>query len=134
MNDTVSFSQKIAHSSGEIVSKKGYVSTIDLFLALGWLTPNKLNDWKRGKIPYLERSITANLKKISRTMKEFESWAIHSKLKASSTVYKHKSYTLRFSKSGEPNIENAYRTHYVLIKSDKNVGLKNSLHSQDVGF
>lgn len=111
------FSQSVATVAGNVVSLKGYVSAIDLMLGLNWLTPDKLNDWKKGKIPYLERVITANLTKISRTMKEFKAWALHSKLKPSQTVYKHKSCRLRFSKSGHPNIELAYSTHYVLQKS-----------------
>jgi hypothetical protein len=52
-------------------------------------------------------------------MKEFKYWAVHSKLKASITVYKHKGYKLRFSKTGQPNIETAYSTHYVLLKAEK---------------
>ncbi len=111
--------QRVASVAGDVVSKKGYVSVIDLFLGIGWLTLDKVVDWKSGKIPYLEQVITANVSKISRTMKEFKSWAIHSKLKASFTGYKHKSHKLRFSKTGQPNIENAYCTHYVLIKPDK---------------
>jgi hypothetical protein len=112
-------SQCIATVAGDVVSKKGYVSVIDLFLGIGWLTLDKVVDWKSGKIPYLERVITANLSKITKTMKEFKAWAIHSKLKASFTGYKHKSQKLRFSKTGEPNIEIAYCTHYVLVKLEK---------------
>jgi hypothetical protein len=103
--------------AGNIVSKKGYVSVIDLFLEIGWLTPEKLNDWRQGKITFLEKAITANLSKISRTMKELKSWADYSNLKASVTVYKHKNHRLRFSKTGELNIETAYCTHFVLIKT-----------------
>lgn len=105
--------------AGKIVSKKGFVSAIDLFVAIGWLTPDKLREWKAGKVPYLERVITANLHKLSSAMKEFRSWAIHSKLKPSLTVYKHKSCKLHFSKSGNHNIETAYSTHYVLQKTPK---------------
>ena len=112
-------SQKIATLAGNIVSEKSYVSIIDLFMAMGWLKPDKLNDWKLGKISYLERVITANLSKISRKMKEFKSWAIHSKLKARITIYKHKSHRLRFSKTGDLNIETAYSTHYLLIRPEK---------------
>ncbi len=115
-----SFSHPIANAAGKVVDKKGYVSTIDLFLELGWLTSHKLTDWKMGRIPYLERVITANLKKISRAMKELKSWATHSNLKRSMTGYKHKGQLLRFSKSGNSHIENAYRTHYVLPKTNKN--------------
>lgn len=112
-------SNQVATVAGSFVSKKRYVSAIDLFLGIGWLTQDKLTDWKTGKIPYLERVITANLKKISRVMKEFRTWASHAKLKASITVYKHKGCRLRFSKSGNQNIETAYSTHYILLKCDE---------------
>jgi hypothetical protein len=111
-----SFSQQMT-LAGNIVSKKGYVSVIDLFLEIGWLTPEKINDWRQGKIAFLEKVITANLSKISRTMKELKSWADYSNLQASVTVYKHKNHRLRFSKTGELNIEMAYCTHFVLIKT-----------------
>ena len=110
-------SHHIATIAGEAVSTKCYVSSIDLMLGLGWLTTNQLNNWKQGKVPFLEKVITANLTKISRAMKEFRSWAIHSKLKPSITIYKHKNHRLRFSKTGNPNIETMYSTHYVLLKS-----------------
>lgn len=118
-NKKKNLSHKIPNLAGSIISKKGYVSTIDLFLEMGWLKQDNLNDWKRGKISYLERVITANLNKISKAMKELKSWAIHSKLKPSLTVYKHKSHKLRFSKTGQLNIEAAYSTHYILIKTDR---------------
>lgn len=123
----VVLSQRVATLAGNIVSQKGYVSVIDLFVEIGWLTPSQVTDWKMGKVPYLERIITANLSKISKTMKEFRSWALHSKLKPSLTVYKHKSCKLRFSKTGEPNIETAYSTHYELQKSVKKEAALNEL-------
>ena len=124
--------QQVRTVAGNVVSKKGYVSAIDLFLGIGWLTQDKLSDWKKGKIPYLEQVVTANLKKISKAMKEFRTWAIHSKLKSSITVYKHKSCRLRFSKSGSPTIETAYSTHYVLLKAKEKEIPKNDLISSDI--
>lgn len=50
-------SQRVATVAGDIVSKKGYVSVIDLFLGIGWLTLDTVIDWKSGKIPYIERTI-----------------------------------------------------------------------------
>lgn len=115
----INFSPNIAKIAGEAISKKGYVSAIDLLLGIGWLTNEKVTDWKMGRVSYLERIINANLNKISKTMKEFRAWAVHSNLKPSITVYKHKSCSLRFSKSGNPNIEKAYSTHFVLQKPKK---------------
>ncbi len=80
------------------------------------LTLDKLADWKRGRIPYLEGVITTNLSKISKEMQAFQSWVIHSKLKPRVTVYQHGSQPLRFSKTGRLDIEIAYRTHYVLLE------------------
>ena len=114
-----SLSKKVATVAGNTVSRQSYVSAIDLFLGIGWLNQTNLLDWKKGKIPYLEQVATANLKKISRIMKEFRLWANHAKLKKSITVYKHKNYKLRFSKSGNPNIETAYSTHFILLKSKR---------------
>ena len=92
------------------------VSVIDVLLAIDWLSQKNLDDWKTGKIPYLEAVITANLKKISSTMKEFIAWAEYSKLKASTTVYQHKNVHLRFSQSRRDTIEAAYGTQYILFK------------------
>ena len=117
----------IQQVAGNAVSKKGYVSAIDLFLGIGWLTQDRLSDWKKGKIPYLECVVTANLKKISTAMKEFRTWAKHSQLKASITHYNYKNCRLRFSKSGSPTIEKAYSTHYVLIKSNEAMNPKGDL-------
>ena len=125
-----SFSHSIANAAGKVVAKKGYVSTVDLFLELSWLTSHKLDDWKMGRIPHLERVITANLKKISRTMKELRSWAIHSNLNQSMTAYRHKGHPLQFSKSGNTHIESAYRTHYVLPKISKD-NKDNESHSDN---
>jgi hypothetical protein len=108
--------QCIATTAGHIVSKGNSVSVPELFIEMGWLTHNKLLDWKSGKIPYLERVITANLTKIGRAMKEFRQWAMHSKLKAHYVAYQHKGHRLRFSKTGHPTIESAYCTHYKLTK------------------
>lgn len=111
--------QRVATIAGDVVSTKGYVTSIDLMMGLGWLGAAKVADWRKGKIPYLEKVITASLGKISKVMKAFRCWALHSNLKPSVTVYKHKSHKLRFSKSGDPNIETAFSTHYVLISSKK---------------
>ena len=119
-NSKTKFSQHVVSVAGGVVSMKGSVSVIELMLGIGWLTQDKLTDWEQGKVPYLEQVIVASLGKISTVMKEFKAWAIHSKLEARFTEYKHKNCRLRFSKTGEPNIEKVYSTHYVLIKSDKN--------------
>lgn len=104
--------KKVPILSGQFIDSKGWVSSIDLLIALGWLTQKDLLNWRRGRVPYLEKAVSVNLSKISFAMKTFRSWAKHSKLKPSQTVYKKKGHFLRFSKNGISNIERAYQTHF----------------------
>lgn len=72
--------------------------------------------WRQGRIDYLEREIQANLGKISTAMKVFRRWAVGRGLQASETGYvarRRDRRPLRFSKSGNPDIERHYRTHWV---------------------
>lgn len=107
---------KIAAAGEAALAKTGYVTAIDALLATGWLTPDNLARWRQGHVPYLERVTVASLPKISAAMRIFRRWAQDRGLRPSETAYV--SWTkprrpLRFSKSGAPDIERAYRTHWV---------------------
>lgn len=106
----------IAAAGSAAIAKNGYVTAIDVLVGVGWLLPAKVEDWRRGRVPYLERVTVASLPKISTAMKVFRSWAKDAGLRPSETVYV--SWTrdrrrLRFSKSSDPDIERAYRTHWL---------------------
>src|SRR2546426_821886 len=108
--------RRIAAAGGAAVTRNGYVTAIDALLATGWLRPEGVEDWRRGRVPYLERVTVASLPKISAAIRIFRNWAESAGLRPSETVYV--SWTrdrrpLRFSRSGEPSIERAYRTHWL---------------------
>lgn len=112
----VKLRRKTAAASNAAIAKNGYVTAIDALLATGWLRPEKVEEWRRGRVPYLEEAIVASLPKISAAMRVFRSLAESKGLRPSETVYV--SWTkdrrrLRFSKSGNPNLERAYRTHWL---------------------
>ena len=96
---------------------KKYVSPIDILVGMKMLQPAHLLDWRKGKIFYLEKTIQGSLGKISYVMKCFRQWANKKGLKPSQTTYltrtKCPKKELQFSKSGNPIIEKAYRTHYI---------------------
>jgi len=104
-------------AAGEALFRQYYVSAIDVLVGMGLLQPVHVQDWKKGKIPYLEKVIQGNLRKISHAMRSFRKWAEQKDLKASETAYlvrtRGPKRTLQFSKSGHPEIERAYRTHYI---------------------
>jgi hypothetical protein len=83
---------------------------------MGWLDPSSLKNWRLGRVDYLERVARSNLPRLSEAMKILRTWAAANKLKPSETHYVARTagrQRLRFSASGKPDIERAYRTHWV---------------------
>jgi len=111
--------RRVVAAAEAALAARGFVTAIDVLMGLGWLPPSGERAWRQGRIPYLERAITANLSKISKAMRAFRRWARSRGLKPSETAYVARSRDrrpLRFSKSGKPSIELAYRTHWVSPK------------------
>ena len=103
--------------------QRGYAAPADVLVDIGVLPKQKYEDWRFGKVQYLEAACTCNLKKLSFIMKQIGIYAKKMGLKPSFCCYKrwgvkkkhgHKPVIpLRFSKSGNTEIEKAYATHYV---------------------
>ena len=92
------------------------MTAIDVLMSLGWLEPRRVDEWRQGRIAYLEAIVTASLGKISTAMKVFRNWAPARGLTPSETACVARTRDrrpLRFSKSGDAGIERAYRTHCV---------------------
>jgi len=108
---------RVARAAQKALDDHRYVSAIDLFLNMGWLSSAHLAEWKQGRVSSLERVVQANLSKISEAMRLLRRWAHDRGLKPSKTRYLGRSRrsgrNLQFSKSGNPAIEEAYRTHFV---------------------
>ena len=100
----------------QALAQRKFVTSIDVLVGLGWLEPRRVEEWRQGRVDYLERVVAASLGKISTAMRVFRHWARDRGLKPSETGYVARSRgrrPLRFSKSGDPAIERAYRTHWV---------------------
>jgi len=114
-----SLEQRVIATATQILHEQYYVSSIDVLLGIGYLQPTHLKEWRYGRVPYLEDVIYVSLNKISQALRCFRQWTtIHQGLKPRETTYyqwrrRGPKCTLQFSKSGDPAIERAYRTHYV---------------------
>ncbi|MFC1851953.1 hypothetical protein ACFL27_17310 [candidate division CSSED10-310 bacterium] len=108
--------------TGLLLKEKGYISFVDVFLKLGYLDQKDYENWRRKKIPYLEKVIKVNLGRINFVMKAIRQNSLNGKLKPSWTSYKSwgkgTKIDLRFSKTGEENIEKLYATHFVKQKKE----------------
>lgn len=108
--------RRVVDAAETALAQRKYVSAIDVLVGIGWLHPSHVDRWRQGRVDYLERVAQANLKKISAAMKAFRGWARDRGLKPSEAAYVARTRDrrqLRFSKSGDPGIERAYRTHWV---------------------
>lgn len=93
-----------------------FVTALDVLVGMGWLTTPQIDRWRQGRVDNLERLVTASLPKISTAMATFHHWARSEGLTPSETAYLSRSRDrrpLRFSKTGDPGIEAAYRTHWI---------------------
>ena len=100
-----------------ILARSDVVAPVEVFLAMGNLSREHYEAWRRGQVPYLERVIQANLEKASRILRILAFHAHDLNLVPSYGDYrrwgKGKSTLLRFSKYGVPALEQAYSRHYL---------------------
>ena len=112
--------KQMNQASSQLLHEKGYISFVEVLLRMGKLTNEQYEAWRFRKLPCLEQAITMNLAKINHLLRTFHRNARKGGLKASKTAYvswgKGPKIPLRFSKSGDPNIEEAYATHFLWPK------------------
>jgi hypothetical protein len=97
--------RRVVEAAEGALAERKYVTPIDVLVGLGWLQPRRVDEWRQGRVDYLERVTQANVRKQSRAMSIFRRWATSRGLKPSETGYVARSRDrrkLRFSKSGDP--------------------------------
>ena len=108
---------RVARAVDALLARGKVVAPLDVLLGMDYLAADRLQAWRRGQVPYLERVVTCNLTRLSRLLRILRSIAHDMNLKPSSTVYVHRGKVgvlrLRFTKSGDPKVEQAYSTHFV---------------------
>lgn len=112
--------KKVNKAAQSILNKKNFIAPVDVLIVVGILSNKDYEDWRRGRVPFLERVCNINISKLSLVMKELRDFARKGNLRPSKTVYKKwgkgNKIFLQFSKSGSPKIEEAYSTHFVGLK------------------
>jgi hypothetical protein len=108
--------ERVVRAAEQALADHQHVTAIDVLLGLGWLAPSHLDRWRQGRVAHLEGVTNAGLGKISSAMQILRRWARDRGLEPSETVYVARTRDrrrLRFSVSGDPDIERSYRTHWV---------------------
>lgn len=115
--NNVEMSAKVHAAMSALIKDTGFAAPVDVLMAIGVLSKADYGNWRFGKVDYFERVCKINLKKLSSINQEIRAYAKRHNLKPSWTDYrkwgKGQNTRLRFSKSGDEQIERLYATHYV---------------------
>jgi hypothetical protein len=117
--DRTKLQRRVIPAAEAALASNGYVTAIDVLTGVGWLAPSNLAAWRQGRVPYLEKVVNAKLGRISAAIEAFRAWASEQGLNPSETAYLARTSsreTLRFSASGNDELERSYRTHFVSPK------------------
>ncbi len=123
MNDR-ELAEKVHTSMDRQCRRQGYAAPVDVLMDLGVLKKEQYENWRHGRVPYLERVCTVNLSRLSAILREMKVYAGKAGLKPSFCFYrqwavrkggrgKSPSVPLRFSRSGKEAVERQYATHFV---------------------
>ena len=116
--NNVELKVKVHLTGSSLLQEKKYISPVDMLMRIGVLSVQDYENWRFGRVPYLEKVCKTNLSKLSFMMRELRAYARQNQLRPSWTAYnqwgvKGGKIRLRFSKSGDSSIEEGYATHYV---------------------
>jgi hypothetical protein len=108
---------KVERAVAGILANGKVVAPVDVLIGMDLLAPGRLEDWRQGRVPYLERVIDCNLTRLSRLLRILGFHAHDLKLVPSHTVYVSHGHgsrqRLRFTKSGDARLEEVYSRHFV---------------------
>jgi hypothetical protein len=108
---------RIARAVDALLGHSNVVTPVDVLIAMELLTRDHVEDWRHGRVPFLERVIKCNLTRLGRLLRVLRLHAHDLNLKPSWTAYmrwgKGPKQRLRFTKTGDPKVEDAYATHFV---------------------
>ncbi len=114
---------RVVRAVAKILIRSDKVAPVEILLEMGNLNKKNLNAWQKGQVPYLERVFEGSLSKANRILRIIGFHVHDLNMVPQKTVYlqhgKGKNRILRFSKSGDRNIEEAYSRHYIWNQSQE---------------
>jgi hypothetical protein len=108
---------RIERAVGTLLQTGTVVTPIDVLVGMQLLKRTDVDDWRRGRVTYLERVINCNLTRLSRLLRILRLHAHDLNLVPSTTDYRRHGtgpqHRLRVTKTGNTRLEVAYATHFV---------------------
>jgi hypothetical protein len=104
---------RVRRAVDELIAAGLPVAVPAVFVKMGMLQPGHLKEWREGRVPYLERVVAGSLGKTNRIVRIVALYAHDLKLPVAPAhaagPIRHARRPLRFSKTGAPRLETAYK-------------------------
>jgi hypothetical protein len=108
---------RVVRAIGELLAAGHAISAPAIFVKMGMLSEANLRLWRDGRVPYLERVIAGSLGKTSRVLRimglRAHDLGLSPVAPHTAGNIKFKGRALRFSKTGERGVEDAYKRIFV---------------------
>lgn len=108
---------RIERAVATILTNSKVVTPVEVLVKMDILAPKDLEDWRFGRVPYLERVIRASLSRLSRHLRILGYHCHDLNLVASQSTYvkwgKGQRTPLRFTKTGDQRLEKVYARHFI---------------------
>lgn len=108
---------RIEVAAAKILATGKVIAPVEVLVRMDLLTPTDLEAWRFGRVAYLERIIRSNLARLGRLLRILRLHAHDLNLVPSPTTYVRwgpgPRTPLRFTKTGERSVEEAYARHFV---------------------
>ena len=103
---------KVVKAISHILKTTDVISPVEIFIQMGNVSKNDHDAWCNGKISFFEKVFQGSLPKANRILRIIEYYAHDLNMIPFQHKYWRKKIPLRFSKSGEANLEKAYSRHF----------------------
>jgi len=114
---------RVVRAVGKVLARADVVAPLDILIEMCNLSKKNYEAWRKGQVPYLERVIEGSLSKANRILRIIGFHTHDLNIVPRQTAYHQwgngKNRILRFSKSGDPNLEKAYSRHYIWNQSQE---------------
>jgi hypothetical protein len=111
--------ERVHEAAEAALARQKYVSLIDVLGGIRWLDGGAVHRWRLGQIECIEEAIQAHPSSLAEAKELFVSWAAGRGLAPSEVQYVARTpqrQALRFTRSGDTNVEELYRIHWVSPK------------------
>jgi hypothetical protein len=108
--------RRVVAAAEATLTRSKSVSPLEVLAQIGWLPWGLVDDWRRGRVDYLERAASVHADRLATALEYLRRWAAREGLEPNEVAYvaaTRDRQLLRFTADGGQAAERAWRTHWI---------------------